>query len=663
MHHDRRRGIALTAAIGLAVAYLVLTRLFLAWNGIVGADGARDLAVTLRLLRGEEFPLQGPLFGGVFYLGPLYYFVVAAPLALFGTATAVISFLACLTLLGVFFAYRVGTLLFDRRTGVLFACLLAGDFTAALAAFHISNAGLILPASLALLYTTLLAVIHRRPGYLAIAIALAAAALQIHPVTVTLLPLLIVAACLPTAKGKATALTIGAAFALVLFAPYLAYEFTHHGENLGRLISHLGRPRPIGEGLHLTTLPKILWWAVLLGPRAATQISEGITPVWLRALAIATLHAASIAGLVGLGLTIVGLFQRERRQSCALVLCWFLPWWLIVPGALSPLTWWYLYPIQPVFLLFAAVALARLFDHVPTMRRWPAISLSAFGLFAFALPAWLGMAAFERSAKEGLLRLPASLLLRSETQATDAGDFVYPTIGIRQEERLTKALLHEAGCDGSLITRLHGLPLWLTLQSRGVLLALHQSRCRSSGDPVQRASFVGLRRSDLPSSFRLGADPVGPMVIVRESPNAHLAEGRYTDRLETGWEAVDFNDRAWLTLQLPALRPPDPAAYPPPPDMTWVRSPIFVRAKLRYSGTGTLLLGIAFPSSAPWLYQGHTHGLFVNGRPAPPPRLRAAYLILYELGSVLTPGENLVALAIGGAPHFTLDLFAIASEP
>lgn len=663
MRHDLRRDIALKAALGLAVAYLVLTRLFLAWNGIIGADGARDLAVTLRLLHGEEFPLRGPLFGGIFYFGPLYYFVVAVPLALFGTATAVISFLACLTLLGVFFGYRVGTLLFDRRIGLLFACLLAGDFTAALAAFQISNADLILPASLALLYTTLLAIVQRQPRYLAIAIPLAAAALQIHPVTVTLLPLLVVALCLPTERGKARALTIGIAIALILLAPYLAYEFAHHGENLRRLISHLGRPRPVGEGLRLSTLPKILWWAVLLGPRAATRLSEGIAPVWPRALALVTLHAVSIAALAGLGLTIVGLFQRERRRSCALVLCWFLPWWLIVPSAVSPLIWWYLYPIQPAFLLFAALALARLFDHFPLTRRWPAISPSAFGLFALVLPAWLGMAAFQRSAKDGLLRLPASLLLEPEAQAKDAGDFVYPSIGVRQEERLITTLLQESGCDGSLITRLHGHLLWLTLQSRGQLLTLHQPRCRSSGDPVQRASFVGLRRSDLPASFRRGADAAGPIVIVRQDPHAHLAEGRYTDRREKGWESVDFNDRAWMTLQLPALRRPDPAAYPPPPDMAWARSPIFVRARLRDSGTGPVILGVAFPSFAPWLYQGHVEGVFVNGKPSPPPRLRTEYLLLYELGSILTPGENLLALAIGGAPHFTLDLFVIAPEP
>ena len=660
MRHDRRRAVALTAVFGLAMAYLVLTRLSLAWNGIIGADGARDLDATLRLLRGEEFPLRGPLFWQTFSLGPLYYFVVAVPLALFGTATAVISFLALLSLLSLFLAYRVGTLLFDFRVGLLFACFMAGDFVVALATFHISNADLILPASLAMLYTTLLAIHYRRPRYLAVAILLAAAALQIHPATWTLLPLLAVAACLPAEKGKAQALAIGSGMALVLFVPFLIYEFTHHGESLRRIISY-SQPLSRGGGpLALSVLPKIFWWAFFLSPEAAKQLSQGVTPSWMRHIALVMLYAVSVAAFAGLGLTIAGLFQKARRRSSALILCWFLPWWPIVQRGLSSVPWWYLYPIQPALLLFAAFALTSLLDRLPLTRRWRTIVACAFGLFSIVLPSWLGMAAFQRSARDGLLQLPATLFWRPGSQAEDARESHYLSIGLRQEEGLITALLQESGCDGSLFTRLHGLPLWLTLQSRGVLLTLHQPRCRSSSGPVQRTSFVGLRRSDLPSSFRLGADAAGPMVIVRQDPHAHLAEGRYTDRREDGWDTVDFDDRAWMTLQLPAVRRPDPAAYPPPPDMTWARSPIFVRAKLRYSGTGTLLFGVGFPSSAPWLYQGHVQGLFVNGKPSPPARLQAAYLLLYELGSVLTPGENLVALAIGGPPQFTLDLFVIA---
>jgi hypothetical protein len=663
MRADRIRALAPRLMLYLGVAYLVLTRLVLAWNGIIGADGARDLAVASRLLRGEAFPLRGPLFGESFYLGPIHYFVVALPLALFGSATAVIAALALLSLAGVYFAHRVGTLLFDRRTGLLFACLLGGDFVAALAAFQLSNVPLILPISLALLHTTLLAIVHRRPQYLGIALPLAAVALQVHPATVALLPLLAVALCLPTERGKAKALAIGTTIALILFAPFLLHEFLHHWDNLRRIIGLLERlPRP-GEGQALSNLPRIFWWVAFLSPRAAMQLSEGMTPMWLRHTALVALHAVSLAALAGLGLAIAGLFRREQRRSCALVLCWFLPWWLIAPGALEPITWWHLYPIQPALLLFAALGVARLSDRLPLSGRWRVIAPYAFGLFAFVLPAWLAMAAFQRSSAEGFLRLPGSLVWRPDPKAKDADDFAYPSIGVRQEERLTKALLQESGCSASLLTRLHGLPLWLTLQSRGILLQLHQPRCKAGTDSGHALSFIGVRPSDLPPEFRDAAEDVrGPLLLARQVLPGPLAEARYGVKQQSGWETYGLNDSAWRRLTLPALRPPDPTAYPPPPDMSWDRSPIFIRARLRYSGAGPVLLGVAFPSSAPWLYQGRVEAVFVNGRPAPPPRLRASYLLLYDLGSLLTPGENLLALAIGGAPHFTLDLFTLTGR-
>jgi len=653
---------AAVAALGLGVAYLVLTRLVLAWNGIIGADGARDLAIALRLLRGGEFPLRGPLFGMTFHLGPIYYYLVALPLGFFETATSVISFLTLLNLSALYFAYRVGTLLFDRRTGFLLACLLAGDFIAAAAASQLSNISLVLPMALCLLEVTLRAIVHREPKFLGLAVPLAAVALQIHPTMVTLLPLLVVAIFLPSGRGKARALAIGTASALILSAPFLLYELTHHGENLRRVLSMTASIIRGGNAAPLSAFSDLFWWAFFVGPRTASQLSDGLTPLWLRHVALLVLHTVSLVALIGLGLIIAGLFRPEQRRSCVLVLCWVLPWWLITPAVLSPITWWHLYPIQPALLLFAALALARLSDRLPPTWRWRTIFPYAFGLAAFVLPAWLAMAAFQRSADQGILLLPASLFWQPATHARSADVFLFPSIGLRREERLMTTLLRESGCSPSLLSRLHGLPLWLTLQSRGILLQLHHPRCEGRRDPGDAISFIGMRTSDLPPAFEDSVEPTGPIVVIRQRAPAPLSDVRYSDRYLKGWNTRGFNDSAWRSRSLPALRPPDPTAYPPPPDMTWARTPIFIRATLRNPGTGPVLLGAAFPSAAPWLYQGRVEAVFVNGKPAPPPRLRAPYLLLYDLGPVLAPGENLLALAIGGDPHFTVDLFALAAD-
>jgi len=648
--------------IGLGVAYLVLTRLLLAWNGVIG-DGARDLAVALRILRAEEFPLRGPLFGNTFHLGPIYYYFVALPLGLFQTATAVMSFLALVTLLAVYFGYRVGTLLFDRRTGLVFACLLGGDFIAAIAALQLSNISLILPISLALIHTTLLAVVHRRPGYLVVAMSIAAIALQIHPATVTLFPFFAVGICLPTERGRAKALAIGTAIALILFAPILADELTRQGNTVHQIFGSVKQPVRIGEGPPLAALPKTFWWGLFLSPGAARRMSEGVTPSWLRHLALLMAYAVSLTALAGLALTFADLFQRERRRSSALILCWLFPWWLIVPRFVIPLTWWYLYPIHPGFLLLAARTLVWISDRAPQAWRRRGILAYAFSLVAFVLPAWLATAAIQRSANEGLLRIPSPLVWRPDASGPQLPEFVYPSIGVREEERLTKSLLQESGCDPSLLKRLRGFSLWLALQSRGLLLQLHQPRCRGKGDPGHTGSFLVMRASDLPPAFRRPTEPFRPLVILRQPAPGLLTNVRYSPTFQRRWESRVFNDSAWESLTIPALRTPDPTAYPAPPDMTWPRTPIFVRARLRSSGTGSVFLGIAFPSAAPWIHQGHVNAVFVNGEPSPPPHVRTPYLQLYDLGSLLAPGNNLIALAIGGPPTFTLDLFALPEEP
>jgi len=658
---ERLHQVGAGTAVGVGAAYLVFTRLQLAWSGFIGADGARDLAIALRLVHGEEIPLRGPLFGMTFHLGPLYYYLVAIPLGLFHTATAVTAVLTLLNLSAVYFGYRVARTLFDRRTGILFACLLAGDFVAASAVSQLSNVSLVLPLTLWLLDATLGTIVHRDPRWLALALPLAGAAVQIHPTVAALFPLLLVACLVPTRRGKATSVTLGIAGAAILSAPFLLYELTHQGENVRRILGMAMSVVRRASAAPLLAIPDLFRWVLLVGPGTASRLSDGLTPLWLRNVALVALYAVAAAALAGLSLVIVGLFRQARPRSSALIVTWLLPWWLITPAFASPITWWHLYPIQPALLLSAALALARLGDRLPRMRRSCRSLPYTFAIAAFVLPAWLAMATFQRAADRGLLLLPASLFWEPGGRAQGRDPFRFPSIGLRREERLMASLLQETGCSPSLLHRLHGLPLWLTLQSRGILLRLHQPLCRRGPASQDAVAVLGVRASDLPPPLAASGEPAGPVVLFRQRAPAILTQVRVSERVASGWPAPGFDDSRWRPLALPAVRMPDPTAYPPRPDMAWPRSPVYLRARLRYAGAGSAMLGVAFPSAAPWLYQGRVEALFVNGRPAPPPRLQAPDLLLYDLGPVLVPGENLVGLAVGGAPDFTLDLFVLTA--
>lgn len=89
-------------------------------------DLARDMFIGLRVLHGDAFPLTGPIFGGVFHLGPVWNYLLALLLALCGGSwQGVIATLGLLIAAQIPLAYLAGKALDGRLTGVLWACLLS----------------------------------------------------------------------------------------------------------------------------------------------------------------------------------------------------------------------------------------------------------------------------------------------------------------------------------------------------------------------------------------------------------------------------------------------------------------------------------------------------------------------------------------------------------
>ena len=88
-------------------------------------DFARDLFVAWRFLHGEEVPLAGPVLAGTIHLGPVWYWLLAALLALARSWFGVVALLGLLSATQVILAWRLGRALYDERAGLLWAALLA----------------------------------------------------------------------------------------------------------------------------------------------------------------------------------------------------------------------------------------------------------------------------------------------------------------------------------------------------------------------------------------------------------------------------------------------------------------------------------------------------------------------------------------------------------
>lgn len=136
-------------AAGLAFSVLMLlihARAGFNTNGV--ADSWRDLYWATKIAHGEALPLVGPPIYGLIELGPWWFYLLAVPIALTGSAAAASVFVQLLAGAKYLIAWRLGTRMVDERFGLAFACSLA------LAGW--STIPLMFPSHTALIETTLL---------------------------------------------------------------------------------------------------------------------------------------------------------------------------------------------------------------------------------------------------------------------------------------------------------------------------------------------------------------------------------------------------------------------------------------------------------------------------------------------------------------------------
>ncbi|HEX4480074.1 MAG TPA: hypothetical protein VH082_04650 [Rudaea sp.] len=84
-------------------------------------DLSRDMFVVWRLLRGEQWPLEGPVLNGMIHLGPVWYYLLALLQLIGRTWFGTIVLLGLIAALQIPVAYLLGKELHSRRAGMLFA--------------------------------------------------------------------------------------------------------------------------------------------------------------------------------------------------------------------------------------------------------------------------------------------------------------------------------------------------------------------------------------------------------------------------------------------------------------------------------------------------------------------------------------------------------------
>jgi len=650
--------------VGIALLYLVAIRWSLAAHGILTVDNARDLAIAWRIVHAQEFPLVGPMQTGLFHLGPLYSYLLAIPLALFGTATSLTFFISLLSLIGLYFGYKLGELLFDREVGLVFAALLGSDFMANVGYVQPGHSGLIIPATLACLYAAFSAILRREARFVGWGLIAAAVALQTHLAVAAVLPLVAIPLFLPMNGNKARSVTIGLTFALVLFLPYLAHQAAHGLPDIRRLPEFFRTSPSAALGaIPFTSVPRLFLRYNGFSASMATGFSQFVASPWVRALAVGSLRLVSLASLLGLALAMFRVFRHRQRTPYGLVLAWLMLGWFIIPFLRPSLQWYVLFPVYPAHLLLASLAVVRLGRTVGETRAARLLPYALVGA-VFLWSPFLMAQTFARFAQQGRLQI-AGWLMRDllHEPAASPGTFVMPYLGTRQEERMIRRLTSLPEADTTIYQRIHGIPLWSTIFSRTALFWLHPPPV-SSGAPSPY-HVVGLLQTDLPGRPVGEVSAVGPMVLIRSLPSIVYQAARYSYAEGPRWYAPGYDDTGWKRISLPGYAVPNPLQYPPwnyPRSMSWERRPVRFRIPLAHQTAARTLLGVSFPTFGLGDEEGRADRLYLNGVEVGHPHLRTEDLLLYDITPHLRRGNNLLALAVDGGPHFILDLFTVSLE-
>ncbi len=347
----------------------------LSWTN---TDQTRDLARAFAVAAGREFPLLGPAVGATgFCLGPLYYYLLAAPAALARSPEGIYLFVAAISILSLWVFYRVargwcgGAAAFFALVPYAFSApwVIRGQYP--------SNPT-IMPIFVILFWASVVSwAADRRPWGAAGAMACIAVLLQLHLSTAVFIPLALLSAFLLRPPVRAGALASGAAAAFLICLPYLAHESRHGwGNTLGLLDLICGAPAgaPASRGGIASDLAA--WFAA--GPRFASELAPGGAR-WYRLFL-----AGNILAAAGAAAALVNVAARAARRGIpreARVRVVLLVW---LAGTIAPAlgrrggVWiYYLDAACPAPFIFFGIFLAALWDMGARKAAFPASTARA----------------------------------------------------------------------------------------------------------------------------------------------------------------------------------------------------------------------------------------------------------------------------------------------
>jgi len=318
-------------------------------------DGMRDLVAAWDIVRGARLPLAGPVINESVHLGPVWFYILAIPLAISHSLTITLLFVGGLAALKFWLAEAIGRKAVDTRFGLLFAAALAIPGWSLLTPIIFTHTALIETTMLAVAYCLLrLAQGGSQRWWLSLGI-LQALALHAHPVTVLLLVLLPPVCWMRFTRDDCKHahellwIGLGIIAGLLAFLPSLVFEAERNWKGFEQLGRFASGHNPTAEVLAAPSL----WYGIAVrGPDmlfshlAAPVAGEIARWLWIalllaallgciRAARLVSKRRALLVTLVVICISLLLLATLRDRTTYYMALAW-IPFWSV----LIAFGWW-----------------------------------------------------------------------------------------------------------------------------------------------------------------------------------------------------------------------------------------------------------------------------------------------------------------------------------
>lgn len=336
-----------SSIIAILIIIIFYFRIYHATLGWFIHDSARDMRFAYAIATGKAYPCIGPTAGGVFYLGPFYYYMLSLPLFFVKNITGAHYFIAFLNALSVILNFIFVKRFFGRNTAIISSLLYASFPFSVITGRNMWNVAL-LPTFNILFFLSLFCWLNGKKYFLIVFLPLFSILTQLHAINLCFLVILVIAFFINKKGFCVRYFLIGLGLSIIPYLPYLYYEINHGFEDLRIFSTFLTTNY---QEYPLQTLPGFFLNSLFLYPKIAKDFD---IPSSLNLI----LWIENILWLLSLIFYIIKLAFRRINRYELILLAWFLiPFISILTK--RGIIWFYyfdvLYPVQ--FILIASFIL------------------------------------------------------------------------------------------------------------------------------------------------------------------------------------------------------------------------------------------------------------------------------------------------------------------